>query len=192
MHRVLKLILMRKWLLPLWKEKRPKNVAIFFACLDSNTPPTKRFFDNWLNTVWGKKTWYIHFILPNDTERPLSYLDDKQCKLFWSIANAWFMTKMHTIKCLYALSTNNATHPSVFKQLWWDIEPIVLIESFKYCYMILHHNKRITMWRKTIPTTIERQTWQMMTCQGVHMDQWRTPSKEDRLLHHHHWWHEPT
>lgn len=37
------------------KKYRLKNIAIFFVCLDLNSLPSRKFLDDWLNVVWGKK-----------------------------------------------------------------------------------------------------------------------------------------
>ena len=37
------------------EQNRLRNVAIFFVCLDANALPSRKFFDEWLNAVWGKK-----------------------------------------------------------------------------------------------------------------------------------------
>ena len=37
------------------EQSRLKSIAIFFVCLDKEFMPTKKKFDDWLATVWGKK-----------------------------------------------------------------------------------------------------------------------------------------
>ena len=39
-----------------------RNIAIFFVYLDVNALPSRKFFDDWLNVVWGKKfRFYVNF-----------------------------------------------------------------------------------------------------------------------------------
>ena len=37
------------------ERSRLKSIAIFFICLDKEALPARKFFDDWLASVWGKK-----------------------------------------------------------------------------------------------------------------------------------------
>ena len=37
------------------ERSRLKSIAIFFVCLDKEAMPARKFFDDWLASVWGKK-----------------------------------------------------------------------------------------------------------------------------------------
>jgi hypothetical protein len=37
------------------EQSRLKDIAIFFVCLESDSLPSRKFFDDWIANVWGRK-----------------------------------------------------------------------------------------------------------------------------------------